>query len=135
MLDEERKQRSDLAEDFQGRMAEVTAEINDLRDTRTKEVQNNQDVRQKIQVQVESYRKHEENYQKQMGTHQAKMGQIEQKFKGELEDRIGSVIKKAEAEKAKFDKAQSNVSELSDQIKVFMDKFETLKEDISKSSE
>lgn len=56
MLDEERKQRSDLAEDFQSRMAEVTAEINDLRDTRTKEVQCNQDVRQKIQQQVETYR-------------------------------------------------------------------------------
>ena len=70
-----------------------------------------------------------------MGTHQAKMGQIEQKFKGELENRIGGVIKQAETEKAKYDKACSNVSELSDQIKVFMQKFETLKEDISKSSE
>lgn len=49
-----------------------------------------------------------------MATHQAKMGKIEIKFKGELENRIGSVIKKAEEEKAKFDKAQSNVAELSD---------------------
>ena len=50
-------------------MAGVTTEINELRDTRTKEVQLNQDVRQKIQVQVEDYRKHEEHYQKQMGVH------------------------------------------------------------------
>ena len=42
------------------------------------------------------------------------MGQIEKKFKGELENRIGGVIKQAETEKAKYDKAVSNVSELSD---------------------
>ena len=63
------------------------------------------------------------------------MGQIETKFKGELEKRIGGVIKQAESEKAKYDKAESNVSELKDQIQVQMSKFETLKEDITKSSE
>lgn len=59
------------------------------------------------------------------------MGVIEKEFKGKLEKRIQPVIKKAEEEKAKYDKAQSNVGELSDQIKVFMSKFETLKEEIS----
>ena len=62
------------------------------------------------------------------------MGVIETKFKGELDTRIGSIIKKAEEEKAKYDKACSNVSELSDQIKTFMAKFETLKEEITQSS-
>ena len=62
------------------------------------------------------------------------MGVIETKFKGELETRIGSIIKKAEDEKKKYDKAVSNVSELSDQIKTFMQKFETLKEEITQSS-
>lgn len=66
-------------------------------------------MRQKIQTQVEAYRKHEDHYQKQMGLNQQKMGQIEQKFKGELEKRIGTVIKQAEQERAKYDKAQSNV--------------------------
>lgn len=69
-----------------------------------------------------------------MKVHQAKMSAIEGKFKGELEKRIGSVIKKAEDEKAKYDKATSNVGSLSDQIKSFMDKFETLKEDMAASS-
>ena len=59
------------------------------------------------------------------------MSVIESKFKGELETRIGSIIKKAEDEKKKYDKAVSNVSELSDQIKTFMQKFETLKEEIT----
>ena len=62
------------------------------------------------------------------------MGAIETKFKGELDNRIGGIIKKAEEEKAKYDRAQSNVAELSDQIKNFMQKFEVLKEDISESS-
>ena len=62
------------------------------------------------------------------------MGVIEKKFKGELEQRIGSVIKKAEDEKKKYDKSLSNVNELSDQIKVFMSKFETLKEEITADS-
>ena len=66
-----------------------------------------------------------------MNVHQQKMGVIETKFKGELETRIGSIIKKAEDEKKKYDKAVSNVSELSDQIKTFMQKFETLKEEIT----
>lgn len=62
------------------------------------------------------------------------MGRIEGKFKGELSTRVGSVIKKAEEEKAKYDKASSNVLELSDQIKSFMDKFEDLKAQINESS-
>ena len=45
MLDEERKQRADLAENFQSRMAQVTQEINDLKETRTQEIENNQNVR------------------------------------------------------------------------------------------
>ena len=48
MLDEERQKRTDLAEDFQKRMQEVTQEINNLKETRTQEVQRNQEVRQKI---------------------------------------------------------------------------------------
>ena len=69
-----------------------------------------------------------------MAVNQGKMGAIETKFKGELDNRIGGIIKKAEEEKAKYDKAQRNVAELSDQIKNFMEKFETLKEDITESS-
>lgn len=68
-----------------------------------------------------------------MKVHQEKMGAIEGKFKGELEKRISTVIKKAEEEKAKYDKASGNVASLSDQIKTFMDKFETLKDDMAES--
>lgn len=98
------------------------------------EVNKNHDVRLKIQAQVKEYKEHEERYQKSLKVHQEKMGAIEAKFKGELEKRIGTVIKKAEEERVKYDKANSNVHELSDQIKTFMSKFETLKEEITQSS-
>lgn len=48
MLDSERAKRSELQEDFQTRMQEVTNEINELKETRQKEVERNQEVRQKI---------------------------------------------------------------------------------------
>ena len=49
MLDEERKKRADLSEDFQQRMKEVTNEIHELRDSRNRDIERNQEVRQKIQ--------------------------------------------------------------------------------------
>ena len=69
MLDDERAKRSALAVEFQQKMAEVTEEINELKETRTKEVEKNRDVRLKIQAQVDEYRKAEDHYQKQMGIH------------------------------------------------------------------
>lgn len=63
------------------------------------------------------------------------MSKIETKFKGQLEERVGSVIKVAEEEKKKYDKANKNVQDLSEQIKTFMQKFESLKDEITASSE
>jgi len=80
------------------------------------------------------YKEHEAKYQSQTKLYQEKMGRIEGKFKGELSTRVGTVIKKAEEEKSKYDKASKNVMELSDQIKGFMEKFDELKEQISQSS-
>lgn len=48
-------------------MAEVSEDINNLKETRTAELTRNQDVRKKIQEEVAIYRVHEEKYQKQMG--------------------------------------------------------------------
>ncbi len=41
MLDEEKKNRADLAKNFQDRMSEVQEEINDLKNTRVAEVEKN----------------------------------------------------------------------------------------------
>ena len=73
MLDEERAKRKELADGFQSRMGEVTKEITDLKEERQAEFAANQDIRQKIQDEVARYKKHEENYQKEMGEHQKKM--------------------------------------------------------------
>ena len=48
MLDEEKAKRVELANDFQTRMSEVTAQINGVRDERQKELMANQEVRKKI---------------------------------------------------------------------------------------
>lgn len=70
-----------------------------------------------------------------MSVHQKKMGDIQDKIKGQIDSTIGKEIKKAEEEKAKYDKACKNVNELSDQIKNFMEKFDTLKVQIEESSQ
>ena len=44
------------------------------------------------------------------------MGAIQDKFKGELDVRIQPAIAAAETERAKYDRAVSNVNELKDQI-------------------
>jgi len=48
MLEDERLKRKELADGFQGRMQEVTKEINDLKEERTAEYTANQEIRQKI---------------------------------------------------------------------------------------
>ena len=114
MLDEERKKRKELADGFQGRMAEVTQEIQDLKEERQKEFAANQEIREKIQDEVARYKAHEENYQKSMNVHRKEMEGIESLFKGQLDEKVGSVIKKAEAEKAVYDKHVANCKDLSD---------------------
>ena len=70
-----------------------------------------------------------------MSVHQKKMTDIQDKFKGQIDSTIGKEIKKAEEERSKYDKACKNVQELSDQIKNFMEKFDTLKVQIEDSSQ
>ena len=60
---------------------------------------------------------------------------IEAQFKGQLESKVGNVIKKAEAEKVVYDKHCANCRELSDQIKNYMEKFEVLKLSIKESGD
>jgi len=59
-----------------------------LKDARIVEVNRNQEVRNKIQAQVEEYKKAEENYQSKIKFFQEKMGQMQERFKGDLDDRI-----------------------------------------------
>ena len=45
-------------------------------------------------------------------------------MKGELDGRINPVVKKAEAEQARYEKAVANVDELKDQILTYQSKFD-----------
>ena len=60
---------------------------------------------------------------------------IEALFKGQLESKVGNVIKKAEAEKVVYDKHCNNCKDLSEQIKNYMEKFEVLKDQIKDSGD
>ena len=62
MLDEEKKLRAELGQGFQDRMGTLQKEINDLKDARIVEVNRNQEVRTKIQEQVDVYKQAEEKY-------------------------------------------------------------------------
>lgn len=61
------------------------------------------------------------------------MGAIQERFKGELDGRIQPIIKQAEDERAKYEKAVANVSELKDQIMTYQQRFEALSEEITAS--
>ena len=49
MLEDERKKRMELAADFQTRMSDVTNEINQQKEVRQKEFEENQAIRKRIQ--------------------------------------------------------------------------------------
>ena len=49
-----------------------------------------------------------------MNVHRKEMEGIESLFKGQLDEKVGSVIKKAEAEKTVYDKHVANCKDLSD---------------------
>ena len=59
------------------------------------------------------YKQAEEKYKKVMGVHQKKMGEVQDKFKSQIDSSIGKEIKKAEKEKELYDNACKNVGELS----------------------
>lgn len=61
------------------------------------------------------------------------MGQMQERFKGDLDDRIQPVIKAAEEERVKYEKAVANVDELKDQIMTYQQRFEQLSEEITES--
>ena len=75
----------------------------------------------------------EEKYHKDMEGYNKQMEGVEKQFKGLLENKIMLVLKQVEAEKAKYDKAQGNVADLSESIKNFASKFDALKDEVSNS--
>jgi hypothetical protein len=59
---------------------------------------------------------------------------VELKFKSLLEGKIGNGIKDVEKIKKEYEKTAMNADDLQSSIKVFMEKFEILKDQITESS-
>lgn len=62
MLEANKKERMDMAMQFQEEMNKITEDINAARAERQKEIEENNQVRRKIQEKIEEYRKEEAQY-------------------------------------------------------------------------
>jgi len=69
MLEEERKERQNLAAGFQDQMREVSLELEGQKKQREAELQENQEVRAKIQAAITDYKQREEAYRARMESH------------------------------------------------------------------
>lgn len=58
---------------------------------------------------------------------------MEKDCKANLQSKINTGLESVKTEKAVYDKTEQNVIELSQQIKLYMDKFDQLKSDITES--
>lgn len=65
-----------------------------------------------------------------MDSHTLVVRGIEKKLKDAIEGSISKTLKEAEAEKFKFQRSCDNVSELSQKINGFMEKFDKIKEEM-----
>ena len=73
MLDEEKAKRNILAEEFQGRMTDITETLNCQKETRAGQIEENLAIKTKINIEIEAYKKKESEYKKEMDEYQKKM--------------------------------------------------------------
>jgi membrane protein involved in colicin uptake len=73
MLDEEKVKRATLADEFQGKMAEVQEVLNKQKEQRNSELEENKAIREKIRQAIEVYKVKEEKYQSAMSSYQTKV--------------------------------------------------------------
>ena len=120
MLEEERKQRQSLAQNFGDQMKEVQVELDQQKAKRQAEIEENGQLRKQIQLAIDQYREKEANYRAKMDTHGKMISELEKKLKSTIEGTVTKTIKEAEAEKAKFVRVCESVKDLSTRINDFM---------------
>jgi hypothetical protein len=135
MLDEERKMRQDLGAEFQTKMAVIHEELNSEKELRSKQMEENNAIRAKIQTAISEYNVKEQDYQSKMKGYQGQMAELETKFKGQIEGKIQTQLAVAKDAKDKYDGSVASVEHLASQIKAIVEKFDTIKDEISNSSE
>lgn len=105
MLDSEKEQREALAAKFQGKMNELTGELNENKLDRQKNLEKNQEIRNKIKKALDDYKEKEEHYKKKMEEFNKEIGEVQANLQHELkEGSIGQTIKECDKEKAAYDK-------------------------------
>lgn len=114
-------------------MKEVTSELEVQKQARSAELQENQEIRSKIQTAIQEYKKKEEVYRGKMESHGKVIQDIEKKLKVAIDGSISKTLKQAETEKTKFMKACQNVQDLSQKINGFMEKFDKIKDEMSEN--
>ena len=77
MLDEENDKRHKLAENFQGKMGELSEEINTQKVERQKAYDINQEIRTKIQKSIDDYKVREDNYRTKMEEFNSEVSKVQ----------------------------------------------------------
>lgn len=135
MLDLEKVRRSELAKNFQEQMNKLQEDINVRKDRQQAEFDTNTAIRTKIQKAIDEYKSVEMNYKKEMDAYQNKVKAFEGEVKVEMDKKLNGAVDVAKKHRAAYEKTEGNVQELSSQIKLYIDKFDQLKTDISESGQ
>ena len=109
-------------------MKVVSEELETQKVERNQHIAENNEIRDKIRLAIEQYKTKEASYQKAMEGYQTKVKDTEVVFKNEIESRVTTVLAKANNEKAKYERVNSNCQDLTANIKSIADKFNDLKE-------
>ena len=108
-------------------MSLITDSLFIQKETRGAQIEENLQIKTKINQEIETYKKKEANYKKEMDEYQAKMKLTETNFKKVIDTRINPVMEKLNVAKAKFEKSEKYCSELTTSIKAMSGKFDDIK--------
>ena len=115
-------------------MKEVQAELDEQKAKRAAEIEENTRLRGLIQKAIDEYKVKEEAYRAKMDVHGKAIQEIEKKLKTTIDGTVSKTLKEAETEKAKFNKVNDRVKELSTEINSYMKKFDEIKEEMADNS-
>ncbi len=80
MLDDEKKQRQEVANSFQTRMNTLSDEVKAQQTERKSEYEDNQQLREGIHKSIEDYKEIEKNYKDKMGLYNDKISKFQEEL-------------------------------------------------------
>ena len=115
-------------------MAVIQDELTLEKDRRAAQLQENTQIREKLQEAIKVYNTKEQEYQQSMKVYNQKIQDIEKKYRGEIDTKIQNQMNAAKQAKDSYDQTQKNCDELTSQIQGVIAKFDVIKNEISASS-